>query len=403
MAEIANQNIDIAVVETGGENAQYFWHNLVDSGAGEGAGAHITEMPKDDFIADPENGGANALIDSDGLKIRDGITDLAVFTANGAVVGLSSEGNVELTSSGLTINNGNIQLSSFDNNGVKLNTTEGNEAFSIDTSSTTKEETIPRIIDSALYFESDTVQGYSTGGSQQRYAPGNKAILLRADDNYTTTNRPPYTFVFGWSTTSEEDAKLAQSTFTLTKNDILAFGGSPHWEEVTTKVPATNRVIHLNFEFVKYTTNVWYLRDIVILYENNAASSYTFPNVYFYLKSINKTADVKVPQTTISGDMVWKNPSDVFVVTQETTPAFNVAATGYTSGTLTVQKTGYYPVGVIGHQTNGSGSSFVSIVHEWFSSRTVGSGDVEWAVRGTRSTAISGMTLKFDILWVKAE
>ena len=77
MAEIANNSIDIQVVETGTETAQYFWHNTVDSGAGEGAGAHITELPKGDFVADPANGGANTLIDSTTMHIRDGITDLA--------------------------------------------------------------------------------------------------------------------------------------------------------------------------------------------------------------------------------------------------------------------------------------------------------------------------------------
>ena len=83
MAEIANNSIDIQVVETGTETAQYFWHNTVDSGAGEGAGAHITELPKGDFVADPANGGANTLIDSTTMHIRDGITDLAEFSDAG--------------------------------------------------------------------------------------------------------------------------------------------------------------------------------------------------------------------------------------------------------------------------------------------------------------------------------
>jgi len=66
---------------------QYFWFNSQDSGAGEGAGAHITELPMEDFIDDPANGGGNVLIDSNSVDIRDGTTTLATFGANGAQIG----------------------------------------------------------------------------------------------------------------------------------------------------------------------------------------------------------------------------------------------------------------------------------------------------------------------------
>lgn len=65
--------------------SQYFWHNNQDSGAGEGAGAHITEIPMEDFIADPSNGGGNTLIISTGIRIRDGITNLATFSSSEGV------------------------------------------------------------------------------------------------------------------------------------------------------------------------------------------------------------------------------------------------------------------------------------------------------------------------------
>lgn len=69
------------------ETAKYFWFNSTDSGAGEGAGAHITEKPKADFVADPANGGGNVLIDSDSVEVRDGINMLATFGADGAQIG----------------------------------------------------------------------------------------------------------------------------------------------------------------------------------------------------------------------------------------------------------------------------------------------------------------------------
>lgn len=63
--------------------SQYFWHNSQDSGAGEGAGAHITEVPQEDFIADPANGGGNLLAQSGGIAIRNGVIELATFGADG--------------------------------------------------------------------------------------------------------------------------------------------------------------------------------------------------------------------------------------------------------------------------------------------------------------------------------
>jgi len=60
--------------------SQYFWHTETDTGAG--AGAHITEMPQEDFLADPANGGGNTLITSEGMEVRDGETPLAVFGAS---------------------------------------------------------------------------------------------------------------------------------------------------------------------------------------------------------------------------------------------------------------------------------------------------------------------------------
>lgn len=58
---------------------QYFWHTETDTGAG--AGAHITEIPKDEFLDDPNNGGGNLLAQSGGVYARDGLFVLAKFGA----------------------------------------------------------------------------------------------------------------------------------------------------------------------------------------------------------------------------------------------------------------------------------------------------------------------------------
>lgn len=55
--------------------AQYFW---VEN-TGTEAGAHVTEIPKEEFLVDPDNGGANLLVKSGGVTIRDGTTKRATF------------------------------------------------------------------------------------------------------------------------------------------------------------------------------------------------------------------------------------------------------------------------------------------------------------------------------------
>ena len=66
-----------------GNTRQHFW-NVTE---GDDTGAHITEVSQDAFLADPENGGPNLLARSNGIAVRDGLTELATFGADGVVVG----------------------------------------------------------------------------------------------------------------------------------------------------------------------------------------------------------------------------------------------------------------------------------------------------------------------------
>lgn len=69
-----------------GNTNQYFWHTE----EGEDTGAHITEIPQDEFLADPENGGGNLLARSNGIAARDGLSELAIFGVNGSRIGEES-------------------------------------------------------------------------------------------------------------------------------------------------------------------------------------------------------------------------------------------------------------------------------------------------------------------------
>ena len=75
-----------AVDETAGLAAntnQYFWFTE----EGSDTGAHVTEIPRKQFIADSEHGGGNLLMRSNGLAIRNGLVELARMMSDGIQIG----------------------------------------------------------------------------------------------------------------------------------------------------------------------------------------------------------------------------------------------------------------------------------------------------------------------------
>ena len=72
---------------------QYFWFTE----EGEDTGAHITEIPQEEFLADPDHGGGNLLANSNGVAVRDGREELSVFSSEGVRIGKASDGHMEIT------------------------------------------------------------------------------------------------------------------------------------------------------------------------------------------------------------------------------------------------------------------------------------------------------------------
>lgn len=66
---------------------QYFWHTE----SGSDTGTHITEIPQEDFIDDPANGGGNLLMTSEGVAVRDGYDELSIFSAKEIRLGKANE------------------------------------------------------------------------------------------------------------------------------------------------------------------------------------------------------------------------------------------------------------------------------------------------------------------------
>lgn len=109
IAQTANAGAKLAklwatnALSIAGNTNQYFWF----AGTGTDTGAHITEVPRETFLADPANGGGNLLARSNGIAARDGLTELATFGANGAQVGQSGSGHVEILPTGFDVYGGN--------------------------------------------------------------------------------------------------------------------------------------------------------------------------------------------------------------------------------------------------------------------------------------------------------
>ena len=96
----AVQTVAEKAAKIAGNTNQYFWHTQ----EGTDTGAHITEIPQEDFLADPENGGGNLLARSNGVAIRDGLTELAGFLSNAFFVGIDPNAKISYdTSNGLRL------------------------------------------------------------------------------------------------------------------------------------------------------------------------------------------------------------------------------------------------------------------------------------------------------------
>ena len=103
----ANEALTIA-----GNTNQYFWHTET----GTDTGAHITEIPKDDFIRetqiDPTRGGGNLLARSNGMAVREGLIELATFGASGAQIGRTGAAHSVIDANGQRVyaSNGTTQI-----------------------------------------------------------------------------------------------------------------------------------------------------------------------------------------------------------------------------------------------------------------------------------------------------
>lgn len=105
--EISETNVILKDVKTvaeqtqkiAGDTNQYFWHTET----GTDTGAHITEIPQKDFIADPQNGGGNLLARSNGIAVRDGLVELASFGTSATIGVVENSDHVIVGNGGVSM------------------------------------------------------------------------------------------------------------------------------------------------------------------------------------------------------------------------------------------------------------------------------------------------------------
>lgn len=341
MAEIANNSIDIQVVETGGENAQYFWHNTTDSGAGEGAGAHITEVPKADFVADPDNGGANTLIDSTYLKMRNGTETSAAFGKDGAIIGVAGGARTEIGSGSLS-----------------LVTNKGVNAFNVSNTAVTDTQSVSQRIDNA----------YGLGL--------NDAITETYD--------------------CLDDVGIGEPFYLSFEIGLDEFIAQPY-----TKGTADTSSESFNYmdghNMKAGILQIEYTPPKTFTYTLTAKSSGTVKPV-LNLMRVDYEMNTYVPKTEVAGQMIWKNPADVFVVEHYDHSYSTISSGNGMDWSETKTKAGYWPIGVVGFATN---RAALVVDRCRIQDVMLGSCTIQMNARAVASASSSSADMY--VLWIKAE
>lgn len=148
---------------------QYFWR----TDKGTDTGIHITEVPRDTFLKDPENGGSNLLARSNGIAVRDGLTELSQFTGSGVTIGKSDGFKAKVNPDAITLEDSNgvsgfrISLAGNSASRVITNTYTGISMLSFFTTFTAPIEDVSITFRISMRYNSTSYSGNVTLSSSQ--------------------------------------------------------------------------------------------------------------------------------------------------------------------------------------------------------------------------------------------
>lgn len=196
-----------------GTTAQYFWflEEIGSVPAGVGTGAHITNLTKEVFLNNPANGGGNLLARSNGIAIRDGLTELAYFSGTAAQIGKSNSYNSYFDAQSFQIRDGSTLLSKFASNGVDIYLADDSTNSVASFSATAR---IGKEADSNIVVTSASITGNS--GDGEYFDVSNNGGQLTTTTYQTTSS---------YGGTGAVTINLASSVFT-SKWNTIANGGA---------------------------------------------------------------------------------------------------------------------------------------------------------------------------------
>lgn len=219
--------------------AQYFW---VSTG-GNDNGAHVTAIPQEQFEADPQNGGGNTLMTSNGVAVRDGLTELATFSADGITFG-DEDGEH------LRMENVNNKFYMRGERAICVESSEEKEASSETRTTTTSEclsettrgntslqavftaETVDTPTDDSLTFSEASMTASANNGSTQNIArlsvkagDGSAKVEFNANalivkDTFSDLNKSANTYYY-------------QKTFNVAKSGYTPIAFNPYTNHAT--------------------------------------------------------------------------------------------------------------------------------------------------------------------------
>lgn len=241
---------------------QYFWY----APTGADTGAHITEVPQDEWndSSDPNyHSGGNLLARSNGIAVRDGMTELATFGSNVTRVGQNANGHsrTEVSNAGMKIvqkdSNGNdVQIANlgYGDGNASSGTVSEKPYYTLGTRATTETPFVPNtyyergdlcVYDGATYV-------YIGNGSVQTY--WNSLLWIRTIGNYSVAEgqnviasgasahaEGSYTEALGWRGHAEGEYTSAGGSSSHAEGSHTKAGGhNSHAEGLYTEASGIN-------------------------------------------------------------------------------------------------------------------------------------------------------------------
>lgn len=302
------------------DTEQHFW--MLETGTD--TGAHITEVKQDvwnDTTSSSYHKGANLLLRSNGIAVRDGMDELATFSTNGVEV---NQGGVSVASFGTTARIGKPATSN-----------EGN-----------------------VYVDSDSVD-------------------IRKGATVLST----------FTASGAEIGKNSDTAVIKMCGDALQIDGTYANPNFTSSIKNIKPLVG---DLVSKTLTLENGTDTSIVLSENTSEEYSV--------SLNAgTAGIDIQSDPINGDsIVFRGATDLIEVDTFTKAGSAISGGGYETISISVAKTGYTPIGIVGYEITGTNSQNIVPYRVYINGTTA-----EARVRNVGTNTYTP-SVTFHVLYIKS-